>query len=141
MKSARTPPFRQAVIAVMPLMAWQVAAKSVRDGLFLQQFPPTALPAIVAISLVYAATRHERMKPICAHAARVGVWIVGFMFVVAEADAAKAMDAAADARTTVTIPGVGTFRAVDVAAVYVMSREQSERNDRSIFDLVFGRRG
>jgi hypothetical protein len=41
-----------------------------------------ALPAIIAISLVYAATRHERMRPILAHAARVGLWLVGFMFVV-----------------------------------------------------------
>jgi hypothetical protein len=41
-----------------------------------------AIPAIVAISLVYAATRHERMAPIFAHATRVGVWIVGFMLVV-----------------------------------------------------------
>jgi hypothetical protein len=41
-----------------------------------------ALPAIVAISLVYAATRHERLRPIFAHATRVGVWIVGFMLAV-----------------------------------------------------------
>ena len=41
-----------------------------------------ALPAIAAISLVYAATRHERMAPILAHAGRVAVWIVGFMFAV-----------------------------------------------------------
>ncbi len=41
-----------------------------------------ALPAIVAVSLVYAATRHEKMKPIWLHAARVAGWIVGFMFVV-----------------------------------------------------------
>ena len=41
-----------------------------------------ALPAIIAISLVYAATRHERMRPILAHAVRVGLWLVGFMFVV-----------------------------------------------------------
>ncbi|MBN1394965.1 MAG: hypothetical protein JW959_08075 [Pirellulales bacterium] len=41
-----------------------------------------ALPAIAAISLVYAATRHERMRPIWLHAARVAGWIVGFMIVV-----------------------------------------------------------
>jgi hypothetical protein len=41
-----------------------------------------ALPAIVAVSLVYAATRHERMGPIVAHASRVALWLVGFMFVV-----------------------------------------------------------
>ena len=38
-----------------------------------------AAPLIVAISLVYAATRHELMEPILAHAIRLGVWIVGFM--------------------------------------------------------------
>ncbi len=41
-----------------------------------------AIPLIVAISLVYAATRHERMQPIMIHAGRVAVWIVGFMAVV-----------------------------------------------------------
>lgn len=41
-----------------------------------------ALPAIIAISLVYAATRHEPMGPILWHAGRVAVWIVGFMFLV-----------------------------------------------------------
>ncbi|MCE5266786.1 MAG: hypothetical protein LLG00_02735 [Planctomycetaceae bacterium] len=41
-----------------------------------------ALMLIVAISLVYAATRHERMRPILIHAGRVFVWITGFMFLV-----------------------------------------------------------
>ena len=41
-----------------------------------------AVPAIIAVSLVYAATRHERMGPILAHAGRVALWLVGFMFVV-----------------------------------------------------------
>jgi hypothetical protein len=41
-----------------------------------------ALPLIVAISLVYAATRHELPGPIMAHAARLGIWITGFMGVV-----------------------------------------------------------
>ncbi len=41
-----------------------------------------ALPLIVAISLVYAATRHEEMAPILGHALRVGLWITGFMAVV-----------------------------------------------------------
>jgi len=41
-----------------------------------------AVPLIVAVSLVYSATRHELMGPILAHAFRVGVWIVGFMAVV-----------------------------------------------------------
>lgn len=38
-----------------------------------------ALPLVVTVSLVYAATRHEEMGPILRHALRVGVWIVGFM--------------------------------------------------------------
>jgi hypothetical protein len=41
-----------------------------------------SLPLVVAISLVYAATRHERMVPILQHALRFGLWIVGFMAVV-----------------------------------------------------------
>jgi hypothetical protein len=41
-----------------------------------------ALPAILAVSFVYAATRHERMRPIFIHAGRVALWIVGFMFMV-----------------------------------------------------------
>jgi hypothetical protein len=40
------------------------------------------VPAIIAVSLVYAATRHEQMRPILIHAGRMGVWIVGFMFAV-----------------------------------------------------------
>jgi hypothetical protein len=38
-----------------------------------------ALPLILVISLVYAATRHELMGPILVHAVRLGVWITGFM--------------------------------------------------------------
>jgi hypothetical protein len=38
-----------------------------------------ALALILVISLVYAATRHERMKPILIHAARVAIWIISFM--------------------------------------------------------------
>jgi hypothetical protein len=38
-----------------------------------------ALPLILVISLVYAATRHELMGPILLHAVRLGVWIAGFM--------------------------------------------------------------
>jgi hypothetical protein len=41
-----------------------------------------AVPAIIAVSLVYAATRHEPMRPILIHAGRVALWIVGFMAVV-----------------------------------------------------------
>jgi len=38
-----------------------------------------ALPLIIATSLVYAATRHEQMRPMLGHAVRFGVWIAGFM--------------------------------------------------------------
>jgi hypothetical protein len=41
-----------------------------------------ALPAVVAISLVYSATRHEQMRPLLINAGRVGLWILGFMVVV-----------------------------------------------------------
>lgn len=47
-----------------------------------------SLPLIVAVSSVYAATRHELPGPILRHALRVGGWICGFMaaiFVVLEA--------------------------------------------------------
>jgi len=40
-----------------------------------------SLPAIIAISLVYAATRHEAMGPILHHALRTALWIAGFMAV------------------------------------------------------------
>jgi thiamine transporter ThiT len=38
-----------------------------------------ALPLVVAVSLVYAATRHELMGPILVHAARLGIWIGAIM--------------------------------------------------------------
>jgi hypothetical protein len=41
-----------------------------------------ALPLIIAVSLVYAATRHERPGPILAHSLRVALWIGGFMAVI-----------------------------------------------------------
>jgi hypothetical protein len=41
-----------------------------------------ALPIIVSVSLVYAATRHEQMGPILVHAARFAVWILVFMAIV-----------------------------------------------------------
>jgi hypothetical protein len=41
-----------------------------------------AVPLIVVISLVYAATHHEAMRPILAHAARLGVMITGFMLAI-----------------------------------------------------------
>jgi hypothetical protein len=41
-----------------------------------------ALPLIVTVSLVYAATRHERLGAIAIHSLRIGAWIVGFMAVI-----------------------------------------------------------
>ena len=41
-----------------------------------------ALPLIVSVSLVYAATRHEPTDEILWHAGRVGAWIAGFMAIV-----------------------------------------------------------
>ncbi|MGD0897312.1 MAG: hypothetical protein ABR915_05705 [Thermoguttaceae bacterium] len=41
-----------------------------------------AVPLVVAVSLVYAATRHERLGPLLLHALRIGVWILGFMGVI-----------------------------------------------------------
>jgi hypothetical protein len=41
-----------------------------------------AIPLIVAVSLVYSATRHEWMGPILEHAVRFAIWIVGFMAIV-----------------------------------------------------------
>lgn len=40
-----------------------------------------ALPLIVSVSLVCAATRHELMRPILEHAVRFGVWVLVFMAV------------------------------------------------------------
>jgi len=40
-----------------------------------------ALPLVVVVSLVYAATRHEPMGAILLHALRVGTMVVGFMLI------------------------------------------------------------
>jgi hypothetical protein len=41
-----------------------------------------AVPLIVSVSLVYAATRHEEMNQILIHAFRFAIWIVVFMAIV-----------------------------------------------------------
>ena len=41
-----------------------------------------AVPLIIAVSLVYSATRHEELGLISTHAVRMGIWIVGFMAVI-----------------------------------------------------------
>ncbi|MCO6046093.1 hypothetical protein NG895_19510 [Aeoliella sp. ICT_H6.2] len=38
-----------------------------------------ALPLLVSVSLVYAATRHEEVPDILSHAWRFALWIVVFM--------------------------------------------------------------
>jgi hypothetical protein len=38
-----------------------------------------ALPAIISVSLVYAASRHEPMRPLLLHAIRVALWLIGFL--------------------------------------------------------------
>ena len=40
-----------------------------------------ALPLVVSVSLVCAATRHELMRPIVEHAVRFGAWLLVFMAV------------------------------------------------------------
>lgn len=40
------------------------------------------VPLVVVISLVYAATRHERLLPILSGAARTALWIVCFMGII-----------------------------------------------------------
>jgi len=42
-----------------------------------------AVPLVVAISLVYSATRHEEARPILEHSARLAIWITFFMALVA----------------------------------------------------------
>jgi hypothetical protein len=41
-----------------------------------------AVPMIVAISLVYGATRHEHVPEILKQAFKAGVWVVGFMAII-----------------------------------------------------------
>ncbi len=41
-----------------------------------------AVPLVVSVSLVYAATRHEHFGPILGHAVRFALWILVFMAIV-----------------------------------------------------------
>ena len=41
-----------------------------------------AVPLMVSVSLVYAATRHEHFVPILGHAVRFALWILVFMAIV-----------------------------------------------------------
>lgn len=38
-----------------------------------------ALPLVLVVSLVYGATRHERMREIAEHSVRIAIGLVGFM--------------------------------------------------------------
>lgn len=49
-----------------------------------------APPLLLAVSLVYAATRHEDMPSIVQHAVRFGIGTIGFMVIVAAAIEAMA---------------------------------------------------
>ena len=42
-----------------------------------------ALPMLVSVCLVYAATRHEEIPAILHHAWRFGVWVLTFMLGIA----------------------------------------------------------
>jgi hypothetical protein len=41
-----------------------------------------ALPLVVSVSLVCAATRHEQMGPILVHALRFAIWVLVFMGII-----------------------------------------------------------
>lgn len=64
-------------------MQWS-AVSSIVD--FMLSISPTYLlyylPLIIAISLVFGATRHEDTKLIIKHAAHTARWITGFMAIV-----------------------------------------------------------
>ena len=59
---------------MLPLIAFALPLASL-----LQNRLWFALPLVVAISLVYGATRDELMVPILQHAFRAATWIVGFL--------------------------------------------------------------
>jgi hypothetical protein len=40
-----------------------------------------AIPLVVSVSLVYAATHHEKIGPILWRALRTALWIIGFMLI------------------------------------------------------------
>lgn len=56
-------------------MAGLVAAANLNQLLYM-------IPLVIAISLVYGATRHEVMRSILVNAARAGWWIISFMGIV-----------------------------------------------------------
>ena len=41
-----------------------------------------AVPMIIAISLVYGATRHEYVPQILKQAIKAGIWVIGFMAII-----------------------------------------------------------
>lgn len=58
-----------------PTFGWLLAAGRINDLWY-------ALPLVVAVSLVYSATRHELMRPILVGACRIGACIGGFMLAI-----------------------------------------------------------
>ncbi|MDA0658159.1 MAG: hypothetical protein O2931_05635 [Planctomycetota bacterium] len=62
-------------------MSEMIALTPLLIGVVLHHRMWYALPLVVAVSLVYAATRHELFAPILEHAIRFGGWLVGFLVV------------------------------------------------------------
>lgn len=54
MARTSSPAAREAAVAAALMMAWQIAAKATRDGLFLAAYPATALPAMIGAAAVAA---------------------------------------------------------------------------------------
>ena len=70
------------MIRTLPFCVWsrRVFDPLLASGTMLLWY---AIPIVLAISLVYGATRHELMVPILQHAWRTAKWITGFMLVIA----------------------------------------------------------
>ena len=60
-----------------PILLSQVLLASIFDARMWY-----ALPLIIAISLVYGATRHEYIPQILSQAGKAAVWVIGFMLVI-----------------------------------------------------------
>ena len=69
------------MIRTLPFCVWsrRVFDPLLASGTMLLWY---AIPIVLAISLVYGATRHELLKPILLHAYHTAVWIVGFMLMI-----------------------------------------------------------
>lgn len=56
---------------------WLLLAKSIWEAQIWY-----AVPLIVAVSLVYGATRHEHLKEIVIQCYKSAVWVLGFMGII-----------------------------------------------------------